>query len=251
MCCVSLYDTVTLNFDAADISVVCSHPDVPEDETNLAWRAAHKFLSQTQTDAGIEIILEKKIPVAAGLGGGSSDAAAVLSGLNRYYDQPLSQEELSALGLTLGADVPFFIFRKPAIAEGVGEKLKRFHRIKPLPVLLVYPEIHVSTTSVYDNFNLGLTKCKQRLKKHFFDNEHSFDMIQCLYNDLETVTMHRHSEVRKAQKALIRYGAGGALMSGSGPTVFGLFDNNAKAESAKKELLTNSRWQVFHVEMLV
>jgi len=251
MCCVSLYDSVILNFDVADISVVCSHPLVPEDETNLAWRAAHLFLHQLQTDMGLEIILEKKIPVAAGLGGGSSDAAAVLLGLNQYYGNPFSEEELRALGLTLGADVPFFIFRKPAIAEGVGEKLKQFQQIKPLPVLLVHPKIHVSTTSVYDNFNLGLTKCKQRLKKHFFDNVHSFDMIQCLYKDLETVTVHRHTEVRKAQKALIHYGADGALMSGSGPTVFGLFTNNAKADEAKKELLKNSSWQVFHVDMLV
>jgi len=251
MCCVSLYDSVTLNFDVTDISVVCSHPLVPEDETNLAWRAAHLFLRELQTDAGLEIILDKKIPVAAGLGGGSSDAASVLLGLNHYYGNPFSEEELSALGLTLGADVPFFIFRKPAIAEGVGEKLKQFHQIKPLPVLLVHPKIHVSTASVYDNLNLGLTKCKQRLKKLFFGNVDSFDMIQCLCNDLEMVTMHRHSEVRNAQKALLHYGADGALMSGSGPTVFGLFVNNAKADEAKKELVKNGSWQVFHVDMLV
>jgi len=251
MCCVSLYDSVTLNFDVADITVACSHPEVPEDETNLAWRAAYLFLRKLQTDAGLKIILNKKIPVAAGLGGGSSDAAAVLIGLNHYYDNPFSEEELRAFGLTLGADVPFFIFRKPAIAEGIGEKLKQFQYIKPLPVLLVNPEIHVSTASVYDNLNLGLTKCKQRLKKLFFGNEHHFDTIQCLCNDLETVTMHQHSEVQKARKALIRCGACGALMSGSGPTVFGLFADNTEAEHAKKELLTNSSWQVFHVEMLI
>jgi len=251
MCCVSLYDSVTLKFDVADISVTCSHPEVPEDQTNLAWRAAHLFLLKLSTNAGLKIRLNKRIPVAAGLGGGSSDAAAVLLGLNHHYGHPFSEEELSVLGLALGADVPFFIFKRPAIAEGVGEKLKQFQQIKPLPVLLVYPRVHVSTASVYDNLNLGLTKCKQRLKKHFFDNEHPFDMIQCLCNDLETVTMHRHSEVEKAQKALIRYGANGALMSGSGPTVFGLFADKAKAEHAKSELLKNDRWQVFHVEMLV
>ena len=109
----------------------------------------------------------------------------------------------------------------------------------------------VGFVSLHPPCNLGLTKCKQRLKKHFFDNVHSFDMIQCLCNDLETVTMHRHSEVRKAQKALLHYGANGALMSGSGPTVFGLFANNAKADEAKKELLKNGSWQVFHVDMLV
>ena len=115
----------------------------------------------------------------------------------------------------------------------------------------MYPKIYVSKASVYDNLNLGLTNGEQRLKKHFFDNEHSFDMIQCLCNDLETVTMHRHSEIRKVKKALLHYGASGALMSGSGPTVFGLFANNAKAEDAQKELLKNSSWQVFHVDMLV
>lgn len=251
MCGVSLYDRIQLNFEAEDIRITCSHAQVPEDETNLAWRAAHLFFNKLNIDTGVEIILKKNIPVAAGLGGGSSDAAAVLRGLNHYYGKPFSNQTLRTLGLSIGADVPFFIFQKPAIAEGVGEILKQFQNIKPLPVLLVHPDLSISTASVYDNLNLGLTKCKQRLKKHFFNNEDSFDMIQCLCNDLETVTMHRHLEIREAQRALIKKGALGALMSGSGPTVFGLFADKAEADRAKKELIKHYAWQVFHVDMLV
>ncbi len=251
MCGVNLYDEITLNLGAADITVACSHPMVPEDETNLAWRAARLFLSELGADAGLEIIIHKRIPVGAGLGGGSSDAAAVLNGLNRHYGKPFSQTKLRAMGLALGADVPFFIFQKPAIAEGVGEKLKQFQDIKPLPVVLVSPELHVSTAWVYDKLNLGLTKCKQKLKKHFFVNGQPFDMVRCLCNDLESVTMDRHSEVREAQAALMSQGAMGALMSGSGPTVFGLFTNQAQARRARKVLVQEDAWQVFQVDLLV
>lgn len=251
MCAVSLYDEITLNLGGADITVACSHPTVPEDETNLAWRAAHLFLNELRIDAGLEIIIDKRIPVGAGLGGGSSDAAAVLRGLNTHYGKPFSQSKLRAMGLTLGADVPFFIFRKPAIAEGVGEKLIHFQHIKPLSVLLVSPEIHVCTAWVYNKLNLALTKCKQKLKKQFFGNGHPFDMIQCLCNDLESVTMERHSEVGEAQKELMNQGALGAMMSGSGPTVFGLFAHHTQAHEARKILIQNVSWRVFHVDMLV
>ncbi len=251
MCGVSLYDEIILNFGAADITVACLHPMVPEDETNLAWRAARLFLNELRADAGVEIRIDKRIPVGAGLGGGSSNAAAVLSALNRRYGKPFSQTRLRAMGLTLGADVPFFIFQKPAIAEGVGEKLKQFQGIKPLPVLLVHPKIHVSTAWVYNKLNLALTKCKQKLKKHFFANGQPFDMIQYLCNDLESVTMERHSEVREAQEALINQGALGALMSGSGPTVFGLFANQAQAQRARGVLIQEDAWQVYLVDMLV
>ena len=124
MCCVGLYDTVSLVFGAKETTVACDHPNVPEDETNLAFGAASLFLKALNKNEGVKIFIQKQIPVAAGLGGGSSNAAAVFLGLNRYYGYPFSTEELMSMGLSIGADVPFFIFQRPAIASGIGEKLE-------------------------------------------------------------------------------------------------------------------------------
>ena len=169
MCCVSLYDKIALTFGKRDIPVICAHPQVPQDQTNLAQVAAGLFFNNHTRhsdvrDQGVQIAITKRIPVAAGLGGGSSDAAAVLVGLNRHYDNPFSRHELRAMGQKIGADVPFFIDRKPAIATGIGEKLKPYNHLKPLKVLLVYPGFGVSTAAVYEKLNLGLTKCEKTLK---------------------------------------------------------------------------------------
>ena len=156
MCCIKLYDTVLLTFGSKSTTVSCVHPDVPEDETNLAFKAVDIFQKALGSYNGVKIIIEKKIPVAAGLGGGSSNAAAVLLGLNRHYGYPFPKDDLMKMGLSIGADVPFFIFQKPAVATGIGEHLESYEGLKPLKVLLVYPGFSVSTAQVYKKFNLGL-----------------------------------------------------------------------------------------------
>jgi len=250
MCCIDLYDTISIAFNAKKISVICNNPKVPEDKTNLAHSAATLFLKSLNKQEYVEICINKNIPVGAGLGGGSSNAASVLLGLNHYYGSPFSQEELMSMGQSIGADVPFFIFKKPAIASGIGENLEAYEGLTPYKILLIYPGFSVSTTKVYNNFNLGLTKIK---KKHNFylSKNQEFNIEYHLYNDLEKVTASWYPDIIAVKEALLRHGARGALMTGSGPTIFGLFSNTEKAQSANYSLSKNKKWQMFLADMLV
>ena len=250
MCCIDLYDTISIAFNAKKISVICNNPKVPEDKTNLAHSAATLFLKSLNKQECVEICINKNIPVGAGLGGGSSNAASVLLGLNHYYGSPFSQEELMSMGQSIGADVPFFIFKKPAIASGIGENLEAYEGLTPYKILLIYPGFSVSTTKVYNNFNLGLTKIK---KKHNFylSKNQEFNIEYHLYNDLEKVTASWYPDIIAAKEALLRHGAIGALMTGSGPTIFGLFSNTEKAQSANYSLSKNKKWKLFLADMLV
>ena len=251
MCCVDLYDTVSLKLGTGrKISVICPDANVPEDETNLAYRAAFLFLKTLKRNEGVEISIEKQIPVAAGLGGGSSNAAAVFSGLNRYYGHPFSRDQLISMGHAIGADVPFFIYNKPAIASGIGDKLQPYKGLLKFKALLVYPGFGISTAEVYKNLNLGLTKCKKNLRQ-FLLSYHAFDVGYHLCNDLESAVESKYPEIFVAKEALLSHGAEGALMSGSGSTVFGLFSEEDKALSAKHAIDQNKNWQLFLVDMIV
>lgn len=245
MCPIGLYDTISLEIGAREISVRCSHPDVPEDETNLVHRAADLFFRSLPPGGspdrkGVKIILEKRIPVAAGLGGGSGNAAGVLTALNHHFGAPFSIGKLMEMGRRLGADVPFFIFGKPAIAAGIGEKLTHCPRLPPYHVLLITQNFGVSTGSVFKKLNLALTKCEKKIKEPLLSHG-GVDVIRCLCNDLESVAIGEHPVIREAKKALLEHGALGALMSGSGPTVFGLFKNEEGAHRAKRVL--ENRWK--------
>ena len=248
MCPIALWDKISLRFETERTRVFCHHPQVPEDETNLVHRAADLFFSELNKAGGVEISIEKHIPVAAGLGGGSSDAAAVLLELNRFYGLPFTRDQLMRMGLSIGADVPFFIYGKPAFARGIGEKLEPCTGLPSYKILLVCQSFGVSTSEAYKNLNLRLTKCenklnKANLKQNGFGAEH-------LCNDLETYTISAHPEIDTAKKALGDHGAIGALMSGSGPTVFGFFDNSAKAMNARRELSQNYGWEIRLTELL-
>jgi len=250
MCCVSLYDTVSIEFGVDKTSVVCNSPKVPENDSNLAVIAANIFFKKLSKNENVKILIDKKIPVAAGLGGGSSNAASILLGLNHYYNSPFSRDELISMGLSIGADVPFFIFQKPALAKGIGEKLETYKKLDSFKVLVIYPGISVSTSDIYKNLNLGLTKCKKKLKNFCFD-EQNFEVDQHLCNDLETVTVSRYPDIIEAKEALLYYGARGALMSGSGPTVFGLFSDSDKAQRAYHSISKNNKWELFCADMLI
>ena len=249
MCAVALYDSLVLDFQASKITVFCTHPAVPEDQTNIACRAAECFFDALGHSGGVGIFIEKRIPVAAGLGGGSSNAASVLSGLNAHYGHPFSNRDLASLALTLGADVPFFIYQKPALATGVGDHLEFIEEIQPYSIVLIHPEIRVSTADVYKNLNLGLTNCEQKLKS--FPLNKGFNPLHHLCNDLETVTISWYPELSDIKKALIDQGAIGSLMSGSGPTVFGIFLDPDRASKAFKTLSENQRWSCFVTQLLV
>jgi len=250
MCRVSLYDEINISPRTGKTSVSCSHPDVPEDATNLVIHAADSFFKTMNRHEHIHISIDKKIPVGAGLGGGSSNAATVLSWLNRFYGNPLSREKLIALGLSIGADVPFFIFQQPAMASGIGEKLEPFENIMPFPVILVFPGFSVSTGEVFKKMNLRLTKCEKKLKKILLEKKRC-NIMECLCNDLETVTVSMYPVISSIKNSLLNLGASAALMTGSGPTVFGLFQEHETARKAQAALTQNRDWQVFLADLLV
>lgn len=249
MCCIGLYDTVSLTFGVKNITVSCHHPSVPEDDKNLAFGAAHLFFKTLNKNEGVKIFIQKQIPVAAGLGGGSSNAGAVFLGLNRYYGYPFSTEELMSMGLSIGADVPFFIFQKPAIASGIGEQLEAYQNLKNLKILLVFPDFSVATADVYKKLNLGLTKCEKKLKS-FLLNTQRFDPRCHLCNDLEAVTASKYPVIKTIKAALLNHGALGALMTGSGPTIFGLFSDSNAASKASQALFRTHKWETHLADMI-
>lgn len=258
MCPLALYDTLTLNVGGRGLGIVCDHPDVPEDASNLAARSARLFLEtafvgNASPIRGLTIHIEKNIPVGAGLGGGSSDAAAVLTALNDYFGKPLSVPALMAIGVRLGADVPFFIFGAPAIAAGIGDRLEPFPHLTPWTALLVYPNEVVSTTWVYKNLNLRLTKDENKLSKFNFDGRF-FDVDEHLVNDLEPVTERAFPFIKGIKRLLLAHGAAGAMMSGSGSTVFGLFADSQRAISACTALCDNQQsqnWTLYVADLLI
>jgi 4-diphosphocytidyl-2-C-methyl-D-erythritol kinase len=247
---VSLFDTVVMAFDQPTTTVECPHPTVPEGEGNLAYRASSLFFNAVSIDAGVAVFIDKKVPVAAGLGGGSSNAAAVLLGLNQHYGTPLDDEQLKAIAIKVGADVPFFLLRKAAIARGIGDRLEVYEGLPRMPVVLVCPPWEISTAWVYKNLNLTLTNCEKSIKNHHFQEDLS-KVKDLLCNDLEQVTACKFPEIKIIERALLDLGAETALMSGSGPSVFGLFPNAPSAENAFNTIRGQEKWETFLAEFLV
>jgi len=251
MCRITLFDELLLQIARGEkVEIHCSHPDVPNDDTNLAYRAAALFQNKLGSTQGVSIHLKKRIPVGAGLGGGSSNAASILMALNIYHGRPFSRKQLMEMGLSLGADVPFFIFQKPAIATGIGDKLEAFKGALPYHILLIYPGINVSTAETYQNLNFGLTKDQKKPTSISLKRNRFIPAIH-LTNDLERVTAAKYPEIDLAKEKLLKLGAIGALMSGSGPTVFGLFDSAAKAKSAGQSLSQDKDLQLFLVDPIL
>lgn len=249
LCPIGLYDHIQLTFDRAKIEVRCSDDRIPQDDANLAFTAARLLFGRLNIDSGVRIHIDKNIPPGAGLGGGSSNAAGVLVALNRHFGEPLSQRELMRLGQRIGADVPFFVFRQPALASGIGEQLEAYAGLRNFQVLLVNPGFAVSTKEVYEQLNLRLTKCKKKITRSLLKKS-GFSAARHLCNDLETVTAAMYPELNAVKNQMMQQGALGALMSGSGPTVFGLFEDSDKARKAKRVFDRKNRWHVYSVEML-
>ena len=254
MCPITLYDRIsfTFTFETKKITITCSDPQIPQNESNLAYRAASCFLNTYPLGQGesVDIHISKQIPVSAGLGGGSSNAATVLLGLNQYCGYPFSEEKLLSMGLSIGADVPFFIHGKPTIARGIGEKLETFTGLIPHYIVLVFPGFGVPTSMVYANLNLALTNCKKTITCSVL-KQRGFNAEQHLCNDLESVTASRYPIIFSIKESLSNHGAIGALMSGSGPTVYGLFSDLTLAQNAADAMSRNKKWQVFLVDMLL
>ena len=237
---VNLCDVITVSLTKAPgISVTCEKNGVPDGPGNIAWKAANSLLELAGRQQGVTISITKSIPVAAGLGGGSSDAASVLMGMNELLHLGLSDQRLMEIGVTLGADVPFFIFKKTALAEGIGEALSAMPLMPTAWVLLVNPGVHVSTAWVYKNLQLTNREELNKLPDSYRDVK---DVCSIFANDLESVTIPAFPVIAEIKNAMMQLGALGAMMSGSGPTVFGLYQNRDAAEQARKTLSSNSGW---------
>ena len=216
------------------IRLATNLPYVPSNENNLVYKAAKLLMDEFQIPEGVEIRLGKFIPVAAGMAGGSSDAAAALVGMNRLFGLGLSQEELMLRGVKIGADVPYCVMRGTALAEGIGEKLTRLSPMPPCYILIGKPGISVSTKMVYTNLRLdGSTRHPDIDGMIDALSRGSLEGItDRLENVLESVTIPRFPVIRQIKDVMMDCGAMNALMSGSGPTVFGIFNDREKAEQA-------------------
>lgn len=245
---VSLYDRIDIALvDEPGVRVECAGVVLPPGGENIAARAARRLLELSGDRRGVEIVIDKCIPVAAGLGGGSSDAATVLMELNRMLGLGLSREELMVEGGRLGADVPFFVFGDAAWATGIGDRLERVEGLPAVWYVLVNPGVAVSTAWVYQNLGLTSTGRVARLPRFSGTAE---GLREVLYNDLERVTVSRYPVVEALKEALQELGAVGALMSGSGPTVFGVFGREEDARAASRQLDGRKGWRAFTVSPL-
>lgn len=243
---VGLYDVVQVSRVERGITVACGAEGVPDGEGNLAWKAARAVADRAAGRAGVAIRITKRIPAAAGLGGGSSDAAAVLAACNRLLGTGLSREELASIGTGLGMDVPFFFHAPTALARGRGEILESLPPPAPFWVLLANPGFATSTAWVYKNVNLELTK---RINCTNIASLPVGKMAEMLHNDLETFTASAYPVIGEMERALLDAGALGARMSGSGPTVFGVFEDAQACREAARALEPRG-WRLFPAEVL-
>ena len=226
---ISLHDTLQFSLNSGKgISVTTDHPGLAVGKENLVYRAAAMILERSGHRGGVSIHIEKRIPLGAGLGGGSSNAATTLSALNEMLGAGLGRKDLAELGLKIGADVPFFLMKGAAIGAGVGERLKRVE-LPQFWYLLINPDFEVSSRWAYQHF--VLTKTRFRSNIHKFLRTPSV-VSRILRNDLEDVVGLSYPQINAMKEILSSAGAEGAMMSGSGPTVFGLFDDRKKAEKA-------------------
>jgi len=241
---ISLHDTLSFALrKEKGISITTKHPNLPVGKNNLVYKAAQSILKASDYPGGVHIEIKKQIPLGAGLGGGSSNAATTLKALNQLLKLNLPQKELMRIGLEIGADVPFFFLKGAAIGSGIGERLKK----KELPALwyvLIYPNFEVSTRWAYQNFVLT--------NQRFHFNLHQFlktpeEISHILFNHLEGVVSRKYPQIGIMKKMLLSTGALGSLMTGSGPTVFGLFQNDKSATRAYekiRKLVAGRGWAV-------
>ena len=262
---ISLYDTLHFSLKKErGISITTGHLGLPVGKTNLIHRAIQSIIKKSNYREGFAIHVEKRIPLGAGLGGGSSNAATTLRAMNQLLGMKLSRKELMELGLEIGADVPFFFLKGAALGSGVGERLKKIE-VPDLWFILIYPNFEVSTQWAYQNFDRrdsasSLTrhwsssgKAKGLTNQQFHISLDKFPktpqgVSQILFNHLEAVVSKEYSQIDVMKKMLFSAGTMGALMTGSGPTVFGLFSGEriaTKAYEKIKGLASKRGWSVF------
>lgn len=232
---VNLYDELDIEkSNTGTISITCDNSIIECNESNLIYKAARLFFDYTHIQSGIIINLNKNIPIAAGMAGGSTDAAATLVGLNRLFEAGLTDTELCELGVQIGADVPFCIVGGTYLSEGIGEILTKLPDAPDVYLVIAKPDISVSTKYVYDNLILNGNTAHPDVDAMIdaIKEDDVTSMSSLIGNLLETVTVDRYPIIATMKRTLIENGALNALMSGSGPTVFGIFTDIAAAKNA-------------------
>ncbi len=252
---ITLHDDLTLAERAdARLQLTCDVPEIPVDERNLIIRAAAALKERySLCDKGASIHLEKRIPSEGGLGGGSSNAAVALLGLSSLWNLNVSKDELCALGARLGADVPFFFTGGTALGTGLGDHITPLPEVHAEHLLIVTPDAKVATAEAYHALNApALTKPESdtilaisRADEHFADS-----FPDALHNDFERVIFNLKPEVERAQSALVLCGARRALMTGSGSSIFGIFENQEARERAAARLKAETNWRIFSCSTL-
>lgn len=229
---VDLYDILNVKKTHKGIKIVCNRPYVPTDERNLAYKAAELFINTYKIDGGVEIYLKKYIPVAAGMAGGSTDAAAVLKAMRTIYKPEIEDKELMEIGLKIGADVPYCIVGGTALCEGIGEEITSLKPFKNHILLVIKPPFGVSTKEVYSNLDIN------KIVKHpdtdilikYIEEDNLIGVSRNMKNVLENVTLKKHTILKNVKRETFDMGAIGVLMSGSGPTIFAFFEDMLKAQ---------------------
>jgi 4-diphosphocytidyl-2-C-methyl-D-erythritol kinase len=236
---VKVFDYLTFSRGGVGIQLSCSEPSLPIDSGNLVYRAAAAFLLQSQITDGVKIVLEKNLPLAAGLGGGSGNAAVTLLGLNELFGNPLSAGELQAIAASLGSDIPFFLQNNPALATGRGEEiqsLEPFPALQGWAFLLIHPGFGISTAWAYQTLGKypsalnGQSGRAAKLVTELRTTNLRMAVLQ-LYNSLEAPALHKYPVLVLLQQFLREQGAAATLMSGSGSTTFALVDGMPTAEN--------------------
>ena len=243
---VAWFDEMEMEGAPEKVELFCDAPGIPNDESNLVIKAARLLQNNFPGKCdGVKIKLQKNIPSGAGLGGGSGNAAGTLLALNILWSLKIPRDDLISMASELGSDVPFFLMSPCAIGTGKGEILQPVENPISFYILMIYPGFPISTPWVYGNLKLKLTKSENNISilKNFLMRSEFAQLGAVLYNDLEPVVFKRYPEILRIKNELLSSGAGGALLSGSGSTVFGIFDN---PEIAKKALarFTGGKYRV-------
>ena len=236
---IHLYDRLDIKrTKESGIQIQTNLSFLPVNENNLIYKAAKLLMDEFSITDGVSVKLDKRIPVAAGMAGGSTDAAAMLFGMNRLFSLGLTKRQLMERGVQIGADVPYCIMRGTALAEGIGEDLSQLPQMVKCPVLIAKPSISVSTKFVYQNLKLDDTTVHPDIDLLIEDikAKNLYDIAAHMGNVLETVTIPNYPVIDEIKNHMLSHGAVGAMMSGSGPTVFGLFDDEATAKKAYKAM---------------